>query len=487
MNKKKNHLGFIRELIQTNVVMMEASGLHNYKQVLTKNFNAHVSSEEIDAELPEREQHFMLKFIKGSKNVNGIQFFNNENILCERDENGNEIAAKESKEDEERVLVLNMTGPVTRCGGMCSYGSMDFRDILIDYAEDEKTVGMVLVTDTPGGVCFAMHDFEQGMDAWNKAGKRSIQFIDGTSFSAGVAIGSQCQKIIAMNKKDGVGCIGAMLAGWATQDGTHDSDGNRYVDITATQTPDKNAGIRAAASGDYKMLQKEVNDCCTDFFKMLDKCRPQITEEQRTGKIYDAGDVIGTLVDGIGDFNSAVEYARTGEETWKTNNVDDPTEKPEDDTTEKPMDDPNEKPEDDPNEHPMEQKEKQVDEQNKNESGKLEAMIGSRFEDLLQRIEAINLQMQQHKQSTDERIKELEQEKNILQSENEKLQKDLLKSNEELNSMQMEVPSPAIPATRQVQEKKENIPSRINDSMTPKEKLAAWNNRGNQLAKSRMA
>ena len=487
MNKKKNHLGFVRELIQTNVVMMEASGLHNYKQVLTKNFNAHVSSEEIDAELPEREQHFMLKFIKGSKNVNGIQFFNNENILCERDENGNEIAAKEPKEDEERVLVLNMIGPVTRCGGMCSYGSMDFRDILIDYAEDEKTVGMVLVTDTPGGVCFAMHDFEQGMDAWNKAGKRSIQFIDGTSFSAGVAIGSQCQKIIAMNKKDGVGCIGAMLAGWTTQDGTHDSDGNRYIDITATQTPDKNAGIRDAANGDYEKLQREVNECCTDFLNLLNKCRPQITEEQRTGKIYNAGDVIGTLVDGIGDFNSAMEYARTGEETWETNNVDDPNEQPEGAPNEQPDDAPNEQPMDDQNKQPEEQQEKQVDEQNENESEKLKAMIGSRFEDLLQRIEAMNLQMQQHKQSTDERIKELEQEKNILQSENEKLQKDLLKSNEELNSMQMEVPSPAIPATRQVKEKKENIPSRINDSMTPKEKLAAWNNRGNQLAKSRMA
>ena len=322
---RNRQFSLVRELMQTRVVMMEGNALHAYRTQLLQNFNQHILSSDLSEDLIPTERHYMLCYQKeatvpsaspeGSK-PSGILFFDECNNLVEETADGEMVSAHEPKENEERVLVLELCGPVTRSGGMCSYGSIDFRDMLLEYADDPSVKGFVLVTDTPGGTAFALHDFEQGMRAWDEAGKFSVQWIDGMSCSAGVALGSQCQQVVAYNDHDVIGCIGAMIAGWATADGTVDSDGNRFIDVTASQTPDKNGEFRAAAAGDYEALQKEVDACASEVLRILDEHRPQIPAEQRTGHTYEAKDVIGTLIDGIASFEDACHYALTGEATW---------------------------------------------------------------------------------------------------------------------------------------------------------------------------
>lgn len=313
---RNRQFSLVRELMQTRVVMMEGNVLHAYRTQLLKNFNQHILSSDLSEDLIPTERHYMLCYQKDNATASGILFFDECNNLVEETADGEMVSAHEPKENEERVLVLELCGPVTRSGGMCSYGSIDFRDMLLEYADDPSVKGFVLVTDTPGGTAFALHDFEQGMRAWDEAGKFSVQWIDGMSCSAGVALGSQCQQIVAYNDHDVIGCIGAMIAGWATADGTVDSDGNRFIDVTASQTPDKNGEFRAAAAGDYEALQKEVDDCASEFLRIIDEHRPQIPAEQRTGHTYEAKDVIGTLIDGIASFEDACHYALTGEATW---------------------------------------------------------------------------------------------------------------------------------------------------------------------------
>lgn len=509
MENRKNYSWLTRELLETKVVMMEANALHNYRTILLKNLNEHTPSADIESSLPSRELHYVLTYKHGECTPSKIQFFNSDNILCESvSDDGDEVVASEPMEDERRVLVLSMTGPITRNGGLCSYGSKDYRDLLVKYASDDSFVGMVLVTDTPGGTCFAMYDFAQGIEEWHKAGKRSVQFIDCMSLSAGVALGAQCQRIVAMNKHDRVGCIGAMLAGWATADGTHDADGNRYIDVTATQTPDKNADYRNAAGGDYKILQNDVDKFASDFLDVLAKCRPQVIDEQKTGKVYEAGDVIGSLVDGIGNFESAVAYARDGEETWNTEADNDDTnfaEAPDvqDDPINKADD---EDPEDtqggagrqnngddtqgdgdseDSEERALEDGDSHVTDpapQNGPQS------FDGRIESLIARMDEMNRQMQAHSQKTATRISELEREAASLRQRNVELQADLRRSDEELNSMRNDAPRPAMPAAaRQKSAGSHLIPTRISDEMTPSEKLSAWKHRGEQLAKARLS
>lgn len=514
MKQERKHYGLVRELLRTRVVMMEGTALNNIMHTLMKNFNGHTISAEVEAALPERESHYMLVCERGTGTVRRLQFFGEGNVLCESDENGDETYSRELKDDEERVLVIELTGPVTRNGGFCSYSSMELRDLLLSYATDEATVGFVLVTDTPGGTCFAMHDFAQGMEAWNKAGKRSIQFIDGDSLSAGVAVGSQCQKVIAMNRHDLVGCVGAMTAGWTTADGTVDSDGNRYIYITASQTPDKNADYREASEGAPEKLQQDVDKAAAEFINLLASVRPQIADEQKTGKIYEAGDVIGSFVDGIGDFQMAINYARTGEEQWSTEaneqNADEPTVEapatdpaPEDapaptdtpDTPEQnaqdepvveepaPVDNPDDTPEDAPED--SEQPEAAPAEQASSDQTAI-------MESMLARLEALDQRVREQADSAASRlaeleratarINELEQESASLRQHNQELQSNLSQSREELTTLQTSAPAPAMPAPAKP---KENAvpatPVRINDSMTATEKLAAWRNREKQL------
>lgn len=494
MKQEKKHYGLVRELLRTRVVMMEGNALSNIMHTLLKNFNGHTLSAEVEASLPERERHYMLVCDRETGAARRIQFFGEGNVLCESDENGDETYSHELKDDEERVLVIELTGPVTRNGGFCSYGSMELRDLLLSYASDEATVGFVLVTDTPGGTCFAMHDFAQGMEAWNKAGKRSIQFIDGDSLSAGVAMGSQCQKVIAMNRHDLVGCVGAMTAGWTTADGTVDSDGNRYIYITASQTPDKNADYRKASEGDPKMLQEDVDKCAAEFIELLSSVRPQITDEQKTGKIYKAGDVIGSFVDGIGDFQMAINYARTGEEQWSTEPdaqpadepaveepapedapaqtapPDEPEQNSEEPAVEEPA--PVDNPEDTPEDNPDDQ------------TAFMESML-ARLEALDQRVreqaDSAASRLAELERAT-ARINELEQESASLRQHNQELQSNLSQSREELTTLQTSAPAPAMPAPAKPKENAVPVtPVRINDSMTAAEKLAAWRNREKQL------
>lgn len=511
MKQEKKHYGLVRELLRTRVVMMEGTALSNIMHTLMKNFNGHTISAEVEAALPERESHYMIVCERETGTVRRIQFFGEGNVLCESNKDGDAAPARELEDDENRVLVLELTGPVTRCGGFCSYGSMELRDLLLEYAADKNTVGMVLVTDTPGGTCFAMHDFAQGMEAWSKAGKRSIQFIDGDSLSAGVAVGSQCQKVIAMNRHDLVGCVGAMTAGWTTADGTVDSDGNRYIYITASQTPDKNADYREASEGAPAKLQEDVDKYAAEFIKLLTSVRPQIADEQKTGKIYEAGDVIGSFVDGIGDFQMAINYARTGEEQWSTeanapapedataptDAPDEPEQSAEDEPTVEdpaPVDNPDDAPEDNPEDEPGDGEDAPDDDEQPEDAPAEQASSqpAATMEAMLARLEALDQRVREQADSAASRlaeleratarINELEQESASLRQHNQELQNNLSQSREELTTLQASAPAPAMPAPAKPKESAAQVtPVRINDSMTATEKLAAWRNREKQL------
>lgn len=432
MNRSSRNFRMIRELHQTHVVMMDGAALDAYRSRILNSFNTHSMDEETD--LTPKESHHMVLFNKGTHEITAIQFFDDNNMLVEENADGDIVSARAPEEAEDRVLILNMTGPVTRCGGWCSQGSMDYRDIMLEYAADDSVKGLVLVTDTPGGTAFALHDFEQGMEAWDAAGKNSIQWIDGMSLSAGVACGSQCQKVIAYNSHDVVGCIGAMMAGWATADGTIDSDGNRYIDVTATQTPDKNGEYRAAAAGDYKGLQKEVDNCCNEFLRIIDKCRPQITPEQRKGNTYNAGSVIGTLIDGIGSFDDAIHYALTGEINWNETPSDpipssaslepeeseDPEEDPNHNPDEDPDYDPDHNPDEDPDYNPDEDPNNRCDPEKNNEAfallNQIKQTVNISDMNLIDRLNAFLGIENEEEHSTNEQ--ETHETQEVLESEN---------------------------------------------------------------------
>lgn len=116
-----------------------------------------------------------------------------------------------------------------------------------------------------------------------------------------------CDEVYYVNGKNEVGCIGTMFSFYTQKDGDINTiTQERYIEIVADVSPNKNKDWIDAANGDYALLKKEVNGFANDFQNIVRKYRPSVTEEQLKGAIYFAQDVVGSMVDGQNDFDGCV-------------------------------------------------------------------------------------------------------------------------------------------------------------------------------------
>ena len=209
---------------------------------------------------------------------------------------------------EDRVInVIDIQGAILRNGDACSYGSKNHRDIIKRAADDAHTIGHIILMDSPGGSSYAKYDYEDAINYARSKGQPVIGLVDGMACSAGYAPMAMCDEVYAVGMHDQIGCIGTMSAFYINKDGDENSiTKERYIEKYATGSPYKNKEYRDVAEGNDKELQKELDRLCDDFQAMVAKYRPKSTEEQRKGAIYNAGDVIGTMIDGQGTLESCI-------------------------------------------------------------------------------------------------------------------------------------------------------------------------------------
>lgn len=210
--------------------------------------------------------------------------------------------------DDRIINVLSITGPITRDGGGCSYGSRDHRDWLMRAADMEQTIGHIIIIDSPGGSAASKYDYEQAIDYIHSKGQKVIAFIDGMAGSAGYAIAAMCDEIYVMNLSNQVGCIGSMCAFYIQRHGDVNAvTQERYIELYAEGSPYKNREMREAAEEKYDSWIAYLNKSAEDFKALVRKNRPNVTEEQMLGDTYEAREVVGTLIDGQKTFDECVE------------------------------------------------------------------------------------------------------------------------------------------------------------------------------------
>ena len=206
------------------------------------------------------------------------------------------------------VSVLPVCGPIVRNGDGCSYGSKNYRDFMMAAADVPGCVGHLVYIDTPGGSAYAKNDFQFAIDYVKSKGQPVIALVDGLCASAGMALASMCDEIYFINPSDRIGSIGTMCAFYAIKNGVQNAiTQEAYVEVYGSKSEYKNKEYRDAALGNYDELQKEVDDLNEQFWNTVKTYRPQVLEEQMHGKIYNCGDVIGTLVDGQGTMQSCID------------------------------------------------------------------------------------------------------------------------------------------------------------------------------------
>ena len=206
------------------------------------------------------------------------------------------------------VSVLPVCGPIIRNGDACSFGSKNYRDFMMAAADVPGCVGHLIYIDTHGGSAYAKNDFQYGIDYVRSKGQPIVALIDGFCCSAGMALASMCDEIYFVNPLDQVGSIGTMCAFYAIKNGVVNAiTQESYVEVYGSKSEWKNKEYRDAAEGNNEELQKHVDEMNEQFHALVKTYRPQVQEEQMHGKIYNCGDVIGTLVDGQGTMQSCID------------------------------------------------------------------------------------------------------------------------------------------------------------------------------------
>ena len=209
------------------------------------------------------------------------------------------------------VSVLTVDGPITRNGGYCSYGSIDHRDMMMRAADHPLCCGHVFIINTPGGSAWAKNDYALAIDYAHSKGQKVIALVDGLCASAGMYLASLCDERYYMNPKDQIGCIGVMAAFYTLPDGAKDKyTDETYRELYDPKSFDKNKAYRDIANkDDDKELIKELADLGVEFRSDVKKFCPNATDEHLHGKMFNAEDVKGILMDGQSSFMGVVQHA----------------------------------------------------------------------------------------------------------------------------------------------------------------------------------
>lgn len=291
------------EILTEKKWMVSPDFVHGIRKALEQNLNAHSAFSK-----PEKQCGFVT-----ATAADGSIYYPEEYQISEdgRAVKGNWELHSDSGQDFPFVSVLTIDGPITRNGGGCSYGSVDHRDMMIAAANHPLCRGHLFVINTPGGSAWAKNDYQQAIDYAHSLGQPVIAFVDGMCASAGMYVASLCDERYYMHPKDQVGCIGVMAAFYTEADGDKNKYTNEtYHELYDPESFDKNRAYRDIANdGDAKQIVSELAELGVEFRADVKKGCPTATDEHLHGKLFNAEDVKGILMDDQSDFLTCVQRA----------------------------------------------------------------------------------------------------------------------------------------------------------------------------------
>ncbi len=109
---------------------------------------------------------------------------------------------------EHSVAVISVSGPLTKFGGMCSYGTVDYTKLLQVAMADDSVRGIIIMMDSPGGSIAGIDTFYSLIE--NRT-KPVIGVIDDLAGSGGYYMIAGADRILLRNKTSIAGSIGAMV------------------------------------------------------------------------------------------------------------------------------------------------------------------------------------------------------------------------------------------------------------------------------------
>lgn len=291
------------EILTEKTWMVRPDFVHGIRKALEQNLNTHAAFSK-----PEKQCGFVTAVA-----ADGTVYYPEEYQISEdgKQVKGNWALDYEKEQTFPFVSVLTVDGPITRNGGGCSYGSIDHRDMMMRAADHPLCCGHVFIINTPGGSAWAKNDYQQAIDYVHSKGQKVLAFIDGMCASAGMYLAALCDERYFMHPKDEIGCIGVMAAFYTEADGSTNKFTNEtYHELYDPESFDKNREFRDIANdGKTEALVKELAELGVEFRADVKAACPNAKDEHLHGKVFNAEDVTGILVDGQSDFMPVVQRA----------------------------------------------------------------------------------------------------------------------------------------------------------------------------------
>lgn len=203
------------------------------------------------------------------------------------------------------IAVIPVIGPLMKYSQFCGAMGMQSMEQWIKNADANPNIkGIILRIDSPGGT---VSGTESLANVIKDTKKPVVAFVDEMMCSAAMWIGSACDEIISSLPNNEIGSIGVMIS-FADMQPYYEAQGIKFHKINADQSSDKNKIVQEALDGNYDNIKKEMlNPIADTFIATIKENRPNVKENQLTGKVFLAKDVKGTLIDEIGNFEYAME------------------------------------------------------------------------------------------------------------------------------------------------------------------------------------
>lgn len=280
------------EIVGCRYYLMQKSVFGGYRANV---FNF-LNTRQTEHQKSEKRLQAVARFVAGQLSTDAARLTNFRVYDDEWDEDGDNQDIP--KEDVKYINILRLTGPMTRGGGECSYGSLEMRDMLMEAADRDDVVGHIIYCRTPGGMATTLIDFRKAIDYIHSKGQKVYMFCDGTVASGGAFLSAMCDGVFAYNEEDEIGSIGMYTAFFTMENGAVNAiTQEKYVEYYAEKSTEKNRPYRDG--GDMEAIAKETNEYLDELLAAMKQDRPSIKEEQMNGAMFKMKDVVGTIIDGI--------------------------------------------------------------------------------------------------------------------------------------------------------------------------------------------
>lgn len=219
----------------------------------------------------------------------------------------------DSEIQENSIAIIPIHGTMLKNGTLCSYGTQEIADFMLDIASDKNVSGVILDIDSGGGAVDAVAPLLEAIQKIkNKLFKPVIAHCD-LCASAAYWVACACDKIIAANNISAeFGSVGVMMSFVDVQP-FYEKMGYKFHKINSSLSTEKNDAFYKALAGDYEKITKDELDPLAIMFREAvvslrnGKFVADKDEANLKGKTYFAEKAkeLG-MIDSIGNRDSAI-------------------------------------------------------------------------------------------------------------------------------------------------------------------------------------